>query len=518
MATVTLAQDTLLGREVALKRLSGTHDRRSLSRLRREALVGASISHPNLVSIYDVITVGAGDVIIVMEYVAGETLGDRLAREGALPGLEALRILEGVAAGLDAIHRRHIVHRDVKPANILLGHDGAVKLTDLGVAAAPDRTQITTAGTLLGSFAYMAPEQLDDAPATPRVDVYALGAVAFEALSGRRARRETHPLAVAHAIATQPPPDLREAWPGAPAGVAALIRQAMARDPRRRPRSPGDFVTRLGAELRPPPALGAATATVRPTGARALRARTAAGSPTSRRGVRWAVIAAPLAVAAALLASLLLVNRSSPGSGTGGSNAAGVRDSPRSTTAFPRPASRSATTGASSSATGSPAGTGEGAATAVGAAAGVTSRSSGSSGSLGAGGSAGSSGSLGAGGSAGSSGGAGSGAGSATPASAVQRFYTLAAGHDISAAWALADPTLRAQLGGYESFRSEMAGDRSITFHSARVISQSSSAATVAISTTSVRDDGTQQCSGTVDVAAGGGGWRLHLVHISCRS
>src|SRR5438105_4594551 len=131
MARVDLAQDTLLDRRVALKRMNETSDARGVSRLRREAMTGASLSHPNLVSIYDVCTGDDGRLVLVMEYVAGETLRARINRESKLPVDEALPILEGVAAGLDAIHSRGIVHRDVKPSNILLSTDGAVKVADL---------------------------------------------------------------------------------------------------------------------------------------------------------------------------------------------------------------------------------------------------------------------------------------------------------------------------------------------------------------------------------------------------
>jgi len=255
MATVSLAEDTVLGRRVALKRMTAQDDPRGLLRLRREALVGASVSHPNLVSIYDVFESEEGGNVIVMEYVPGETLRDALRREGKLPAEAALRILAGVAAGLDAIHRQGIVHRDVKPANILLGTDGAIKVADLGIASVLHRTRITSAGAVVGSFRYMAPEQLGDKPPTPAIDVYALSAMAFEMLSGRPARCERNPVALAHAISTQPPPDLREAWPEAPASVVALLRSGMARDPAARPRSASELTRRLRAALLPEPPL-----------------------------------------------------------------------------------------------------------------------------------------------------------------------------------------------------------------------------------------------------------------------
>src|SRR5205807_6283148 len=137
---------------------------------------------PNIVSVYDAETEEDGDVVIVMEYVEGETLAAVLRSKGRLQPDAALLILEGVGSALDAIHARGIVHRDVKPANILLGREGAVKLADLGVADVADRTRITSSGAVVGSFSYMAPEQLNGASPSPGMDVYALAAAAFEML------------------------------------------------------------------------------------------------------------------------------------------------------------------------------------------------------------------------------------------------------------------------------------------------------------------------------------------------
>ena len=294
MASVVLAEDTLLGRRVALKRMHmSAADARGLLRLRREALVGASMNHHNLVSIYDVIDSADGDFVIVMEYVHGETLRDALSREGRLAPREALLVLDGIAGGLDAIHARGIVHRDVKPANVLLGMDGIVKLADLGIASVADHTRITTAGTVLGSFRYMAPEQLKEGPATRAIDIYALAAVAFEVLSGRPARREPNPLAVAHAIATQPPPDLRDIWPTAPKAAAEVLMRGMCRDPEGRPTSAGELVARLGAALKrddtaplAAPAFGGRGAPAPAAGAGAVAAAQAASSSPRATGTR----------------------------------------------------------------------------------------------------------------------------------------------------------------------------------------------------------------------------------------
>jgi hypothetical protein len=251
MGTVTLAEDTMLGRRVALKRVHTAGDPRGMSRLRREALVGASLNHPNLVSVYDVLTDDDGDLVVVMEYVAGETLRDAIRRRSGLPVAQALRVLHGVATGLDAIHARGIVHRDVKPANILLGTDTAIKLADLGVASVADRTQITTEGAVLGTFSYMAPEQLEGRSSDPAMDIYALSAVAYEVLTGHKARPEPNPLALAHAISTQPPPDVRGVWPQAPAPAANVLQRGMARDPAQRPRSAGELAARLRESFEP---------------------------------------------------------------------------------------------------------------------------------------------------------------------------------------------------------------------------------------------------------------------------
>ncbi|MEA2160355.1 MAG: eukaryotic-like serine/threonine-protein kinase [Solirubrobacteraceae bacterium] len=480
MATVVLAEDTLLGREVALKRLTGAGDPRGLSRLRREALVGASVSHPNLVSIFDVVADADGDVIIVMEYVRGETLREALSGHGKLAVPEALRVLEGVAAGLDTIHARGIVHRDVKPANILLGTDGSIKVADLGIALVPDRTRITTAGAVLGTFSYMAPEQLEDAPSRPGIDIYALAAVAYEVLSGRKARDEPNPVALAHAISTQPPPDLREVWPAAPAAAAELLIRGMSRDPGDRPRSAGELIDRLRAALEPrdtAPVMPAPSARERPHAAavpppasrperapapnRSDRARPPVVSATrSSQPRRWPAVAALLALIVVAVVVALLLNTGGSQPPTRVAGHAGRRSG-----ATPTGSHAATPTTPRAPAAGTPAPT-----TASG------------------------------------------------PVSAVKSFYSLAASHRYAEAWALADPTFRQQLGSYPSFQGQQAGDISIRFDAAQTVSQSSSAATVSVKTTSVRTDGTTHCAGTVDLRPGAssGQWLLHLIHISC--
>jgi serine/threonine-protein kinase len=252
MATVLLAEDEHLGREVAVKRLHAESPEDTARRFRREARLGASLNHPNLVSIYDILTADEG-VLIVMEYVDGETLRDAIGR-GPLPPARALEVLRGVAGALDHAHDEGIVHRDVKPANVLLGRDGRVKLADLGIATAVEGTRITMSGTVLGTAAYMAPEQLESHKPGPAADVYSLAVVAWEALSGRRAYDGRTPLEIAHRKTVEAPPSLTEAWPDAPAAVVELLARAMDPDPEARPPTATAFVDELERALNPAPA------------------------------------------------------------------------------------------------------------------------------------------------------------------------------------------------------------------------------------------------------------------------
>lgn len=309
-AAVHLAEDERLGRQVALKRLHGESGDEMVRRFGREARVGASLNHPNIVAVYDTLVDDEG-IVIVMEYVEGETLGEALAR-GPLELERALEILTALAAALDHAHASGVVHRDVKPANVLLGADGSVKLADLGIASAIEATRITRVGTVLGTPQYMSREQLAGEPTGPRSDVYSFGALAFELLGGRSARASRTPIELANELASEPVPDLRAARPEAPAVAAELLSAAMAGDPDQRPESTGIVAAGLrsafeGArpsESRLAPTVSAPPSQAPPPIDSPPPYRTISGSGPSRALVVLGALAASVAVIA--LAAVLI--------------------------------------------------------------------------------------------------------------------------------------------------------------------------------------------------------------------
>ena len=183
MGAVWLATDEVLGRTVALKRLAPAHSQ-SRARVEREARLAARLTHPHVVAVFDLVADGS-DQWLVMEYVEGRNLSERVATDGPLSPDEAAPILRQIADALAAAHAAGIVHRDVKPSNILLDATGAAKLTDFGIARSDDAdATLTQTGFLTGSPAYLAPEVAAGRPAGPQSDVWALGATAFHALAG----------------------------------------------------------------------------------------------------------------------------------------------------------------------------------------------------------------------------------------------------------------------------------------------------------------------------------------------
>jgi eukaryotic-like serine/threonine-protein kinase len=188
MSTVHLAQDLRLQRPVAVKLLAEhlADDPTFVSRFQREALAAARLVHPNIVQVFDSgLDPDTGRHFIVMEYVAGPSMAELLRDEGRLGVEEALSAVVQACQGLDYAHRQGVVHRDVKPGNLLRSPDGTVKLADFGIAKATEQSSITQAGSVLGTAAYLAPEQAQGETATPQSDLYSLGVVTYQLLSGR---------------------------------------------------------------------------------------------------------------------------------------------------------------------------------------------------------------------------------------------------------------------------------------------------------------------------------------------
>jgi serine/threonine-protein kinase len=247
MATVWAAQDAVLERLVAVKTLAAGYaaDPAARRRFTREARAAARVSdHPNVVTVFDI-----GDhedqAFIVMEHFAGGSVADRLRRGQPVPVATALRWLRETASALDAAHAADIVHRDVKPGNLLLDENGRVAVGDFGIASIAGETQVTAAGQVLGTAAYLSPEQARGNPATPASDRYSLAVVAYELLCGRKPFDGPTPMAQARAHAESEPPT-----PTGPCeAAAAVLKHGLAKDPAARPPTAAAFVAELSAVL-----------------------------------------------------------------------------------------------------------------------------------------------------------------------------------------------------------------------------------------------------------------------------
>jgi hypothetical protein len=235
MSTVVLATDHRLEREVAVKLLAEhlAEDSQFVTRFRREALNVAGLVHPNIVQVFDFgLDETAGRHYIVMEYVRGRSGAELLKDEGHLSVSATLAIVTQGCHGLDYAHRNGVVHRDVKPGNLLRAEDGTVKLADFGIAKAlHDQSSITQIGSVLGTAAYLAPEQAHGEPAGPPADLYALGVVTYQLLSGRLPYEAQSLTELAFKQQRELPPPLHEVAPGVSPQLAAAVQRAMALEP-----------------------------------------------------------------------------------------------------------------------------------------------------------------------------------------------------------------------------------------------------------------------------------------------
>jgi hypothetical protein len=261
MATIWRALDEQLDREVAVKLLREQYstDAGFAARFRQEARAAGSLSHPNIVPVYDYGT-DDGSQFIVMQLVEGDDLATILRERGSLETDEAVRIALGVASALEAAHRRGLVHRDVKPGNILLTDDGDVKVTDFGIARAVAEASMTVTGTTLGSVHYFSPEQARGDEVTGASDVYALGIVLYEMLTGRRPFEGDSAAGVALKRLSEDPPPPGTFRP-VPSGLSAIVMRALQREPQDRFPDAGSFAEALRVWQKDP-AAGAAAAGV----------------------------------------------------------------------------------------------------------------------------------------------------------------------------------------------------------------------------------------------------------------
>ena len=286
MATVQLAFDTRLERNVAVKLLAEhlADDASFVSRFRREALAAARLVHPNVVQVFDF---GLDDEThrnyIVMEYVDGQSCAEILRERGTLPPDEAVEILAQSCRGLAYAHRHEVIHRDVKPGNLLRSRDSMVKLADFGIAKAAEQSDITKVGSVLGTAAYLAPEQARGEPAGPASDMYALGVVAYQLLAGRLPYEAASLTDLARLQDSGPPPRLDEVTTGVSPALAAAVARALHRDPDQRYADASEMESALRDSLRGrAPAAPAGWAPAEDTAATRMLAPTAATSAMSR--------------------------------------------------------------------------------------------------------------------------------------------------------------------------------------------------------------------------------------------
>jgi serine/threonine protein kinase len=301
MGVVYLAEDTKLDRQVALKFLPPGLAAREDTRKRfvQEAKAASSLDHPNICTIFEINETPEGQMFISMPYYDGETLQERIAR-GPVPVDEAVDIVHQLASGLAEAHTEGIVHRDIKPGNILLRSNGQVKIVDFGLAKLATETRLTKTGSTLGTVAYMSPEQARGDEIDGRSDLFSLGVVFYELLTGRLPFRGDHGAAIVYSILHTDPEPLATHRDDMPAGLQEVVSRALAKDAGERYQTAGEFKGAL-AELGWVGASHAGTASRAPLMPRR----------SGRRWLPWALMASAAVVIAGFAMSV--PRRTSPG-------------------------------------------------------------------------------------------------------------------------------------------------------------------------------------------------------------
>lgn len=235
MANVYLAYDTILDRNVAIKLLRGdlASDEKFVHRFQREALSASSLNHPNIVEVYDV-GEDNGDYYIVMEYIEGKHLKDLIKKRGKLTTSEVVDIMLQITDGMSVAHDSYIIHRDIKPQNIMILENGLVKITDFGIAMAMNATQLTQTNSVMGSVHYLPPEQANGKGSSLQSDIYSMGIVMYELLTGKLPFRGDNAVEIALKHLREPMPDIKEELPTIPNSIANIILKATAKNPKNR--------------------------------------------------------------------------------------------------------------------------------------------------------------------------------------------------------------------------------------------------------------------------------------------
>ena len=235
MANVYLAYDTILDRNVAVKVLRGdlATDEKFVRRFQREALSASSLSHPNIVEVYDV-GEDNGQYYIVMEYIEGKQLKQLLKKRGKLTLSEVIDIMLQISDGMSVAHDAYIIHRDIKPQNIMIQDNGMVKITDFGIAMAMNSTQLTQTNSVMGSVHYLPPEQASGKSPTLQSDIYSMGILMYELLTGNLPYKGDNAVEIALKHLKEPIPSIREELPEIPQSVENIIIKATAKNPKNR--------------------------------------------------------------------------------------------------------------------------------------------------------------------------------------------------------------------------------------------------------------------------------------------
>ena len=235
MANVYLAYDTILDRDVAVKILRGdlSNDEKFVRRFQREALNASSLSHPNIVEVYDV-GEDNGQYFIVMEYIEGKNLKDLLKKRGKLTVSEVVDIMRQISDGLSIAHDSYIIHRDIKPQNIMILENGMVKITDFGIAMAMNATQLTQTNSVMGSVHYLPPEQASGKGSTLKSDIYSMGILMYELLTGTLPYRGDNAVEIALKHLKEPLPSIKEELPDIPQSVENVILKSASKNPKNR--------------------------------------------------------------------------------------------------------------------------------------------------------------------------------------------------------------------------------------------------------------------------------------------